>query len=45
MRYYTDEKIKYLITQVSPFGLWEYCKNKKYFEDMHYIDENYLKHE
>lgn len=45
MRKYTNEKIEHLVKQVSPFGLWEYCKNKKYFEDMHYIDEKYLKSE
>lgn len=43
MRRYTDEKIEHLVKQVTPFGLWEYCKNKKYFEDMNYINTKYLK--
>lgn len=45
MRHYTDEKIDYLIKQVTSFGLWEYCKNKKYFEDMHHINDKYLNNE
>jgi len=43
MRHYTDEKIERLVKQVTPLGLWEYCKHKNYFEDMNYIDKNYLK--
>jgi hypothetical protein len=45
MRHYEDKQIDYLVTQVTPIGLWDYCLAKKWYDDSEYIKNKFLKNE
>ena len=42
MRYYEDKQIDYLVTQITPKGLWDYCIAKQWYNDSEYIRKNFL---
>jgi hypothetical protein len=45
MRHYKNEQIDYLVTQVTPKGLWDYCVAKELYDDSEYIRKNFLHNE
>ena len=45
MRHYTDEKLKYLASQVTADGLWKYLLANKKYEDSQYVINEILSNE
>lgn len=45
MRYYTNDRLNYLASQVTATGLWQYLVAKNKLEDSEFVRINILNHE
>jgi len=45
MRYYTNDRLTYLASQVTATGLWQYLVAKNKLEDSEFVRTNILNHE